>query len=95
MTMTQATERVTLNVESGVADLRLNRPDKMNAFDGEQFMALSARISEITARRDIRCVVLSGEGRAFSVGVDLQALAGDADLRDLMPRTHGDRKSVV
>ena len=88
--MTQEIERVTLTVADGVADLRLNRPDKMNAFDGAQFMALSARISEIATRRDIRCVVLSGEGRAFSVGVDLQALAGDAELRDLMPRTHGD-----
>lgn len=88
--MTQDIERVTLAVENGIADLRLNRPDKMNAFDGAQFMALSARIDEIAGRRDIRCVVLSGEGRAFSVGVDLQALAGDAELRDLMPRTHGE-----
>ncbi len=88
--MTQDIERVTLTVADGIADLRLNRPDKMNAFDGAQFMALSARIDEIAGRRDIRCVVLSGEGRAFSVGVDLQALAGDAELRDLMPRTHGE-----
>ncbi|RVT43556.1 crotonase/enoyl-CoA hydratase family protein [Sphingobium algorifonticola] len=87
--MTDQSDRITLTVDGGIADLRLNRPDKMNAFDGAQFLALSARITEIAARRDIRCVVLSGEGRAFSVGVDLQALAGAAELRDLMPRTHG------
>ncbi|GLI98107.1 crotonase/enoyl-CoA hydratase family protein [Sphingobium sp. BS19] len=82
--------RVLLNVADGVAHVRLNRPDKMNAFDDVQFKALAGRIDEIAGRRDIRCVVISGEGRAFSVGVDLAALAESSDLRDLMPRTHGD-----
>lgn len=81
-------DRVSLEVAEGIAHLRLNRPDKLNAFDMVQFGALADRIDEIAARTDIRCVVLSGEGKAFSVGLDLQAMAGSAGI-DLMPRTHG------
>ncbi|MDX3909178.1 MAG: crotonase/enoyl-CoA hydratase family protein [Sphingobium sp.] len=81
--------RVLLEVSDGIGHLRLNRPDKMNAFDAAQFAALAERIDQIAGRKDIRCVVLSGAGRAFSVGLDLEVLA-DTSLPDLMPRTHGD-----
>lgn len=88
--MERSTTRVLLDVAEGIGHLRLNRPDKMNAFDVEQFAALADRIDEIAARRDIRCIVLSGEGRAFSVGLDLQALSGAGEFPDLMPRSHGE-----
>ncbi|KMS53237.1 crotonase/enoyl-CoA hydratase family protein [Sphingobium cupriresistens] len=82
-------QRVVMTVTDGVADVRFNRPDKLNALDEAQFHAVAAIIAQIGARRDIRCVVLSGEGRAFSVGVDLDSLAHAPALRNLMPRTHG------
>ena len=85
-----AEERVTMQVVDGVADVRLNRPEKLNAMDEEQYRAVAATIAQIQARRDIRCVVLSGEGRAFCVGVDLKQLGTAQAFRDLMPRTHGD-----
>jgi enoyl-CoA hydratase/carnithine racemase len=79
-----------LTVEGGVADVRLNRPEKLNALDEPQYAAIARTIAEIGARRDIRCVVLSGEGRAFSVGIDLDRLGTSTALRDLMPRSHGE-----
>lgn len=82
-------QRVLMTVTDGVADVRLNRPDKLNAIDEAQFRAIADTIADIAARRDIRCVVLSGEVRAFSVGIDLDSLANAPALRDLMPRTHG------
>ena len=82
--------RVIMTVTDGVADVRFNRPDKLNALDEAQFRAIAATIAEIEARRDIRCVLLSGAGRAFSVGVDLDSLASAPALRDLMPRTCGE-----
>lgn len=82
-------ERVTMSVTDGVADVRLNRPEKLNAVDEAQFAAIAAVIAEIGERSDIRCVVLSGAGRAFCVGVDLDRLSDSPALRDLMPRTHG------
>lgn len=60
----------------GVAALRLNRPHALNALDGSLLQALVAAVEE--ARRDaaVRCVVMSGAGRAFSTGADLKALLG-------------------
>jgi enoyl-CoA hydratase/carnithine racemase len=72
-------DRVTVQINSGVADVRLNRPDKLNALDGDLILALveaGARLSRDTA---VRAVVLSGEGRAFSAGLDFSgfmAMAG-------------------
>lgn len=83
-------DRVTMTVRDGIADVRLNRPDKLNAVDEAQFLAMAEAIDHLAARSDVRCVVLSGEGRAFCVGVDLQSLAGLPGLRDLAARSHGD-----
>lgn len=83
-------DRVVMTVSDGVADVRLNRPEKLNALDELQYQAINETIAAIAARRDIRCVVLSGEGRAFSVGIDLGRLAESTELRNLMPRAHGD-----
>lgn len=77
-------DRVTLTVTDGIADVRLNRPDKLNAMDEIQFRAVADTIARIEARRDIRCVVLSGEGRAFCVGIDLQRLSSSPALRGLV-----------
>jgi enoyl-CoA hydratase/carnithine racemase len=63
----------------GVADVRLNRPDKMNALDLPMFEALVATGLDLARDASLRCVVLSGEGRAFSAGLDFtsfQSMAG-------------------
>ncbi|MET0249180.1 MAG: crotonase/enoyl-CoA hydratase family protein [Sphingobium sp.] len=82
-------DRVSVTVENGVADVRLSRPDKINAVDLPMFEGLCAAIDRIAADSSVRAVVLSGEGRGFCVGVDLDALADEPALLDLMPRTHG------
>jgi enoyl-CoA hydratase/carnithine racemase len=84
------TERVTVSVENGVADVRFARPDKLNALDPAQFEAIRGAIDRLGAMKDVRCVVLSGEGRGFCAGIDLETLASTPALRDLMPRTHGE-----
>jgi enoyl-CoA hydratase/carnithine racemase len=83
------TERVTVRIEEGVADVRLSRPDKMNALDPAMFEALAATIDDLKARTDVRCVVLSGEGRAFCAGLDMAAMASGGSGIDLDTRTHG------
>lgn len=67
------TERIVVSVSGGVADVRLNRPDKLNAVDPGMFSALVDAGEGLTARRDVRCVVLSGEGRGFCSGLDLSS----------------------
>lgn len=61
-----------LTVEGGVAHLRLNRPEKLNALDEAMIQALAARCREIE-RGTARVVILSGEGKAFSAGGDIGA----------------------
>ncbi len=81
-------DRVTINVEQGVADVRLARADKLNALDLAQFDAIIAAIARLEAMPGLRCVLLSGEGEAFCAGLDIAMFAGGVPF-DLMPRTHG------
>lgn len=72
-------QRVTVSLDHGVADVRLNRPDKLNALDGAMFEALVATGTQLAADPSLRAVVLSGEGRAFCAGLDFasfMAMAG-------------------
>src|SRR3954451_4826212 len=55
----------------GVRVLRLNRPDRRNAMVAELAEALSAALDEIAADRSCRAVVITGNGPAFCVGLDL------------------------
>jgi enoyl-CoA hydratase/carnithine racemase len=72
------TDRVTVQINRGVADVRLNRPDKLNALDGDMFVALVDAGARLAADRSVRAVVLSGEGRAFSAGLDFSGFMGMA-----------------
>jgi enoyl-CoA hydratase/carnithine racemase len=59
-----------MSVEAGVADVRLNRPDKLNALDPAMFDALVDTGVRIASDPSVRAVVLSGEGRGFCSGLD-------------------------
>lgn len=69
-------DRVTITVADQIADVRLARADKMNALDPAMFTAIGAAIDSLAGRSDVRCVVLSGEGRAFCAGLDMASMAG-------------------
>lgn len=73
-------DRVTITMlEGGIADVRFNRPDKMNALDAAQWEAIAEAIDQLKAMAGLRVVVLSGEGRAFCAGLDLASMAGERD----------------
>ncbi|MEY4582246.1 MAG: hypothetical protein RL701_6949, partial [Pseudomonadota bacterium] len=82
-------DRVSIVIEAGVADVRLTRADKLNALDPAMFQDLAAAIARLDAEPGLRAVVLSGEGRAFSAGLDMTSMAATGQ-RDLMQRTHGE-----
>lgn len=71
--------RVTLIVVEGVAQVRLNRPEKLNALDPGMFEALVAAGLELIDRQDVGAVVLSGAGRAFCAGLDFGQFAAMAE----------------
>lgn len=64
-------DRVTITIEGGVADVRLNRPDKLNALDRAMFDALVDAGDSLRADPSVRAVVLSGNGRGFCAGLDV------------------------
>jgi enoyl-CoA hydratase/carnithine racemase len=68
-------DRVSITVSDQIADVRLIRADKMNALDLPMFHAIGAAIDELASRKDVRCVVLSGDGRAFCAGLDMATMA--------------------
>ncbi|MET3724752.1 crotonase/enoyl-CoA hydratase family protein [Sphingomonas trueperi] len=82
-------ERVTWTIEDGVADVRLNRPDKMNALDPAMIEGLLAAIDTLGQTPSVRAVVLSGEGRAFCAGLDMASMANVGSGVDIAARTHG------
>lgn len=66
-------ERVTIHIDQGVADVRLNRADKLNAIDPAMFQALAEAGRKLGQDNTVRAVVLSGEGRAFCAGLDFES----------------------
>lgn len=62
---------LTCDVTAGVARLRMNRPEKLNALSDAMLAALKAQLSVIAGDREIRVVILSGAGKAFCAGHDL------------------------
>lgn len=64
-------ETITLQIEAGVARLTLNRPDKLNSFTDGMHVELRAALDRIQYDQNVRVLVLSGAGRAFSAGQDL------------------------
>jgi enoyl-CoA hydratase/carnithine racemase len=72
-------DRVSISIHNGIADVRLNRPDKLNALDQAMFQGIVDAGEGLKGDPSVRVVVLSGEGRGFCAGLDFgsfQAMAG-------------------
>jgi enoyl-CoA hydratase/carnithine racemase len=70
---------VTIDTVDGVADVRLNRPEKYNALSGDMFKAIIAAGVQLAEAKDVRAVVLSGNGRGFCAGLDMDSFQSMAD----------------
>src|SRR6202451_4929858 len=88
-------DRVTIEITEGVAEVTLNRPDKLNALDPAMFEAIIAAGERLSRMAGLRAVVLAGAGKGFCAGLDKETFASIASggavptLRDLAKRTHG------
>jgi enoyl-CoA hydratase len=77
-------DAVTIEADGPVRLLTMNRPGTRNAFDNEMHIALPWALREVAADAKARAVVLTGAGKAFSAGGDIEgfeALASDLELR--------------
>lgn len=79
-------ETIRYEIKEGVAWLTLNRPDKLNAFIAQMNREIKKAIQSASKDESVRCVVITGEGRAFCSGQDLSEVTEDMDhgqvLRD-------------
>jgi enoyl-CoA hydratase/carnithine racemase len=71
-------DRVTINISDGIADVRFNRAEKRNALDGEQFAAIVEAGESLKTNKKVRVVVVSGEGASFCAGLDLGSMGAMA-----------------
>jgi 2-(1,2-epoxy-1,2-dihydrophenyl)acetyl-CoA isomerase len=65
--------------DDGVATITLNRPDSLNAMGGSLIPMLAEHLADVANDRHVRCVVLTGAGRAFCAGGDVKGMAAGRD----------------
>lgn len=76
-------ERVITTVENGIAEVRLNRPDKHNALDLPMFEGIVEAGQALAERKDVRAVVLHGDGPSFCSGLDYPSfMQGGIDMHE-------------
>lgn len=90
---------VELRVADGIAALRFNRPERMNVLSVDMAEAFAAAVDEVLAQPSVRVLVLSGEGRNFMAGGDLQGFRTTADrpgfIRATIDPLHGALKALA
>lgn len=68
--------------DGNVGWIRINRPERLNSFAGDMREKLYAALVELEAEPAVRCVVVTGVGRAFSTGGDVRVMAELDEQRD-------------
>jgi enoyl-CoA hydratase/carnithine racemase len=81
-------ERVAIEQDGGVAEVRFTRGDKHNGLDFEMFEAIHGALDSLEADQGLRAVVLSGDGPSFCAGLDIKSFAGQ-DVSDVMLGRNG------
>ncbi|MCI1591969.1 enoyl-CoA hydratase-related protein [Heyndrickxia oleronia] len=72
-------ETIEFEVRNHVAWVTLNRPEKLNAFNEQMKIEIKESLKKAAADTDVRCIVITGNGRAFCSGQDLQSVNEDTD----------------
>tara|TARA_A100001037_G_scaffold304401_1_gene341056 strand:- start:1618 stop:2421 length:804 start_codon:yes stop_codon:yes gene_type:complete len=70
---------VQIKIDKGVADVRLNRPEKYNALNSDMFSAINEATENLRNMSELRAVVLSGNGAGFCAGLDMASFQSMSD----------------
>ncbi len=62
---------IIFEIKNSIAFITLNRPEKFNAFNREMALLLQEKLDECESNKEVRCVYITGSGKAFSAGQDL------------------------
>src|ERR1700754_3046409 len=72
---------VLFEVKNNVAFITLNRPEKFNSFNREMALLMQKLLDDCSSSAEIRCIYITGSGKAFSAGQDLGELTGDNPMK--------------
>lgn len=81
-------ETILYEISGSVAQLTMNRPDKYNAFTGQMLEEMSSALKKAARDEEVRCILLTGAGKAFNAGQDLGDVLG-ADTQETAS-SHGE-----
>ncbi len=76
------TDQLLYSVDGHIATITFNRPDRMNTITGVMLNAISERLLEADADDDVRAIVITGEGRAWCAGLDIEAASSGGGIGD-------------
>jgi enoyl-CoA hydratase/carnithine racemase len=79
---------VILEISDGIATIKLNNPKKLNAFTDKMLVLLSNIVNECENNKNVKVIVLTGTGKAFSAGGDISSMGEDADNRPHITRQY-------
>jgi len=80
-------ESILIEDRGRVRIIKMNRPDRLNAFNNDQYDALAAALRDAAEHPQVSVAILTGEGRAFTAGQDLSELGNRPTYTDDLP--HG------
>ena len=75
----QTSENIEYDVDAGIAEIALNRPDVLNAFTPDMLLELNEVIQQAHDDDDVYAIVLTGRGRGFCTGADMRSMNGRED----------------
>jgi enoyl-CoA hydratase/carnithine racemase len=91
-----STQRVAIDVDDHVAEVRLSRPDKHNALDYAMFEGIAGAIDRLRETDGVRAVVLHGEGPSFCSGLDIPSFVAEGrPIDDMLARREGDDANLA
>jgi enoyl-CoA hydratase/carnithine racemase len=81
------TDEVLLEIDAHIATITLNAPQRMNTISGDMLTQLSARLLDADKNPNVRCIILTGAGRAFCAGLDLGSQSGKSESLGVLDNT--------
>ena len=96
-------ECITLDIKNYIATVTINRPDGMNALNWQAYSELEQVFLNLQRDAEVRCIILTGNGRAFCSGDDVREImvkigsgeGGSNRLRDIRPGTTPAARAIL
>ena len=81
-------ETIRTEIKDHIGKLTFNRPDSLNAFNGKMTSEIGSALKSFSGDENVRCVAITGSGRAFSAGQDLKEVSQATSFSDLLKQRY-------